>query len=49
MKEFYTSPVIEITKFHVENIITDSGTSDSLREETVETPPVMDADDVFYS
>lgn len=46
MKELYTSPVIEITKFRTEDIITDSGVTSELPE--AEIPPVLDAEDVFY-
>lgn len=45
MKEKYTSPVIEITKFHTEDIITTSGVTSDLPE--AEIPPVLDAEDIF--
>lgn len=47
MKREYTSPVIEITKFHTEDIITASSvSSDALPE--AEIPPILDAGDIFY-
>lgn len=45
MKEKYTSPTIEITKFHTEDIITSSSVSAEMSE--AEIPPVLDADDIF--
>ncbi len=47
MKKEYTSPVIEITKFHTEDIITSSSISSGDLPEA-EIPPVLDADDIFY-
>lgn len=48
MKEIYTSPVIEITRFLTEDIITASniGTTEALPEADI--PPVLDAEEVLY-
>ncbi len=44
MKEKYTSPVVEITKFTVEDIITVSGTSN---EDDTLIPTPVQADELF--
>lgn len=54
MKKYYKTPVIEITTFYIEDIITSSGlpsdtptVAQSLPEADI--PPVLDASDVFYN
>lgn len=46
MKRKYTAPVVEITEFHTEDIITASGVTVTLPEADI--PPVLDADDILY-
>lgn len=54
----YKAPVIEITFFHTEDIITTSSVSDDTTTITTtaaaslpveEIPPVLDSNDVFYN
>lgn len=47
MKKQYTEPVVEITKFHTEDIITTSSADEMMSE--ADTPPVLDANDFLYN
>ena len=55
MKKIYNTPVINITMFHTEDIITSSSVStDTTTTEAVplpveEIPPILDSNDVFYN
>lgn len=58
MKREYNTPVIKITKFHTEDIITSSSiTSETTTTTTTaaapmpvaEIPPVLDSNNVFYN
>ena len=51
MKEKYTTPTVEITMFHTEDIITVSspGSADSASMPFENVPPVLDGNDVFYN
>lgn len=56
MKKLYNTPVIEITKFHTEDIITSSSVTSETTTTTAavplpveEIPPVLDSNSVFYN
>ena len=57
MKKIYNTPVIEITKFNTEDIITSSAITGETTTTTTaavplpveEIPPVLDSNDVFYN
>lgn len=59
MKKEYKTPVIEITNFHTEDIITSSSVAGETTTTTTTTaavplpveeiPPVLDGNDVFYN
>ena len=57
MKKIYNTPVIEITKFNTEDIITSSAITGETTTTTTaavplpveEIPPVLDSNDIFYN
>ena len=55
MKKEYKTPVIEITNFHTEDIITSSSvtgettTTAAVSLPVEEIPPVLDSNNVFYN